>query len=175
MRGGASARDDSAAEFRLGVRATDLQIAVSAGDRDRARLLTAGIVDLLQPVQGSDDVKAEYAELSSQIEKGETREQLASRALRAEQMMAELLDSRSFSFGKWFAAGELAARLHSASFFASGATSRFLNAAIARGRLAPGDVDLLRQVVELTKKGVSDDEFEQIQAKFAELIRRHGG
>ena len=175
MRGGARAGLDSTTEFRLGVRATDLRVALAAGDAERARGLTGEVLDLLQAMPIADAPKAEYQGLRSRIEGREAGEQLMAAASRAEDTLKEFLDSRWFGYGKWLAAGELAARTGSASFFASGSTSRFLSAAIDRGKLAPDEVELLRQVQTLADQGVSGGEFDTIQQKLADLIRRFGG
>jgi hypothetical protein len=174
-RGGGSAVVDSTTAFRLGVRATDLHVTLSAGDVERAGRVTAEILDLLESEKFVDPVKAEYSGLRSRIAQGEARAQLILGARGAEETMDEVVDSRWLGFGKWFAAGELAARVSSAPFFESSATSRFLDAAIEHGELAPGDVELLRQVAVLAEQGVEGEEFETIRQKFAELIRRHGG
>jgi len=175
MRGGTRAGFDSTTEFRLGVRATDLRVALATGDAERARGLTGEVLDLLQAMPVADGAKAKYQGLRSRIERRETGEPLIAAASDAEKTLNEFLDSRWFGYGKWLAAGELAARTGSASFFASGSTSRFLRAAIGRGRLAPSDVELLRQVSVLAGQGVDGEEFDTIRQNFAELIRRHGG
>jgi hypothetical protein len=175
MRGGVRAGVDSTTDFRLGVRAMDLRVALAAGDAERARSLTGEVLDLLQAMPVADAPKAEYEGLRSRIERRETGEQLMAAASNAEETLENFLDSRWFGYGKWLAAGELAARTGSASFFTSPSTSRFFRATIQRGTLAPDDAELLRQVQTLAGQGVSGGEFDTIQQKLAELIRRFGG
>jgi len=75
--------------------------------------------------------------------------------------------------GKWLAAGELAARAHSADFFKSSETVRFIEAAIRSGGFAPDEVEALRQVEGVAKRGIAEDEFETVRATFARLIQHH--
>ena len=61
------------------------------------------------------------------------------------------------------------------TFFKSTETTRFLESAIKRNRLGSEDLRLLQDVEGFVARGVAPGEFEHIQQKFAELIRRHGG
>lgn len=176
MRGGGSILVDSTtAALRLGVRATDLRVALAEEDRGLAGRLTAEILGLLGSVNLSNTAKRDYEGIARQIGNGDPIAQVIDTASRAEQNLDDFLDSRWFWLGRWFAAGELAARTHSTSFFRSPETSRFLEAAIEHGRLVPDDVKLLSQVSVIVRRGVSDNEFETVRQKFAELIQRHGG
>ena len=172
-RGGVSTVVDSAAALRLGVRATDLQVALAVGDRERAGRAAREIVDLLGSVDLSDASRVEYTDLQKRIVGDSVIAQTAGAAATADDNLRDLLDSPWYAFGKWFAAGELAARAHSADFFRSAETARFLEAAIRSGRFPPDEVEALRQVAVLAKRGVADSEFETIRTRFAELIRRH--
>jgi hypothetical protein len=174
-RGGGPVLVDSAAYLRLGVRATDLQVALAVEDRDRAGRTAGEMLDLLGSVNLSDASRADYAKIRTRITSGDSLGQIAESARRADDSLGALLGSHWFGLGKWFRAGELAARAHSAPFFASSETNEFLDVAMQREGLAPDDVGLLRDVAGLAEGGVTDDEFEPVQEKFAELIRRHGG
>jgi hypothetical protein len=61
------------------------------------------------------------------------------------------------------------------SFFKSSETARFLEAAIRSGGFAPDEVEALRQVEGLAKRGIADNEFETVRETFAKLIHRHAG
>jgi len=166
---------DSATYVRLGVRATDLQVALATANRALAAQMAGEIIGLLGSVNLSDAARANYADIRKQITDGDSLGQIIVNASRADTSMSSLLDSHWYGLGKWFRAGELAARAHSAPFFASSGTTSFLDSAIGRERLAADDVELLRQVEGLAEGGVTDTEFKSVQEKFAELIRRHGG
>jgi hypothetical protein len=174
-RGGGSSLVESSVALRLGVRATDLRVALAVGDRGLSARMAADIEDLLGSVNLSDGSRADYRGIRTQLAAGDSIDRVVGAALRAEETLGGFLDSEWFGLGRWFGAGELAALAHSASFFASRETTEFLDSAIERGRLAPEDADLLRQIAALAKGGVSDEEFKPVQEKFAELIRRHGG
>ena len=166
---------DSTTAFRLGVRATDLHVALASGDTERAGRIAGEVLELLQSLELADVPRADYVDMRSRLTSGQAAERVLASALGAERDLGDLLDSRWFDYGKWFAAGEIAARAQSASFFASPKTARFLDRSIERGNLASSDVELLRQVAELADQGVSAQDFDTIRQRFAELIRRHGG
>ena len=174
-RGGSSVAVDSASALRLGVRAADLQAALALEDRERAGRIAQEMADLLRPVAVSNASVAEYEAIRTRLVNGDSISAVNAAATSAETNLDALLDSPWFGFGKWYGAGELAALAHSASFFSDPHTKEFLDSAIERGRLAPEDVELLRQVAEIAKRGVADAEFATLREKFAELIRRHGG
>ena len=174
-RGGSSVAVDSASALRLGVRAADLQAALALEDRERAGRIAQEMADLLRPVSVSNASVAEYEAIRTRLVNRDSISAVNAAATSAETNLDALLDSPWFGFGKWYGAGELAALAHSASFFSDPHTKEFLDSAIERGRLAPEDVDLLRQVSGIAKRGVADADFATVQEKFAELIRRHGG
>lgn len=174
MRGGSTALVDSASALRLGVRATDLQVALAIGDRDLAARLAADMVELLAAVDLSNASRSDYEQIRARITAGDSIREIGSAASRVEGDLSALLDSPWFGFGKWLGAGEAAGRAHAASFFTSTETARFLNSGFVRAHLAPGELDALRQV-SAQKGTISAREFETVQLTFAELIRRHGG
>ena len=174
-RGAASRLVESTVAFRLGVRAVDLQVALVRADTVPAVRVTDEIVESLKMEPLSESVMADYSALRTRITSTAPREQVVASASRSEEGMDAFLDSRWFDFGKWFAAGELAARTHAPEFFASNRTTRFLDWAIERGELAPSDVASLRQIRGLAAQGVSDGDYDTIQQLFLALIQRHGG
>jgi hypothetical protein len=120
-------------------------------------------------------VRSDYATIRAQLADGTPVAQVVATASAAEDRLAEFLDSRWFGYGRWFSAGEIAGRTRAVDFFTSRTTTRFLDAAIERGELAPVSVEVLRQVAVLAGQGPSGEDFEVLRQKFSELIRRHGG
>jgi hypothetical protein len=175
MRGTGATVVDSAAALRLGVRATDLQVALALSDRPLAARLAGEMVEVLRSVPLSDASRADFEGVRMRIAAGDSTDQVIASVSRAEKALREFLDSEWFGFGKWFGAGEVAARAHSGAFFRSEGTSKFLEAAIKNGRLGPEDVRALGDIAGFAERGVPDNEFETVRQKFAELIRRHGG
>jgi len=174
-RGGVSTFVDSTAALRLGARATDLQVALAIGDRERAGRVAAEMVELLDSVNLSDAARAEYGDLRKRIANGDSIGPIVGAAAAADEHLREFLDSRWYGMGKWLAAGELAARTHSADFFKSSETARFIEAAIRSGGFAPDEVEALRQVESVAKRGIAENEFETVRETFGRLIRRHAG
>jgi len=172
-RGGVSAFVDSTAALRLGARATDLQVALAVGDREGANRVVAEMVNLLDSVNLSDAARAEYGEIRKRITGGDSTSALIGAAATADEHLHDFLDSRWYGVGKWLAAGELAARAHSADFFKSSETTRFIEAAIQSGGFAPDEVEALRQIEGVAKRGIAENEFETVRETFAKLIQRH--
>ena len=174
-RGGVATIVESKAALRLGARATDLQVALAVGDRERANRVAGEIVDLLDSVNLSDAARAKYGEIRQRITAGDSIGAIVGAAASADEHLRDFLDSRWYGMGKWLAAGELAARAHSADFFQSSETARFIKAAIRSGELAPDEVEALRQVEGVAKRGIAENEFEMVRETFAKLIEHHAG
>ena len=172
-RGGVSTFVDSTAALRLGARATDFQVALAVGDRERANSVAAEMLELLDSVNLSDAARAEYGKLRERITSGDSISSIKAAAATADEHLHDFLNSRWYGTGKWLAAGELAARAHSAEFFKSTETARFIEAAIRSGGFAPDEVEALRQVERVAKRGITEDEFETVRAMFAKLIQHH--
>ena len=121
----------------------------------------------------SDARRAEYGDLRQRITTEDSIGSIKAAAATADEHLREFLNSRWYGTGKWLAAGELAARAHSAEFFKSTETARFIEAAIRSGGFAPDEVEALRQVEGVAKRGIAEDEFETVRATFARLIQHH--
>lgn len=174
-RGGSTGAVDSATAFRLGARAVDLYVALAVDDRQRVGQLSGEMLGALSQLTLSDAAAAEYSALRAQLTGGESREQLLAQAARAEVAMEQRLGSSWFGFGRWCAAGELAAAARSADFFTSDVTADFLESADESRTFAPADTEALRRVADLARKGVTGGEFDAIRQILQTLISRHGG
>ena len=172
-RGGVSTFVDSTAALRLGARATDLQVALAVGDRERAGRVAAEMVELLDSVNLSDAARAKYVDIRQRITAGDSIGSINAAAAIADEHLHDFLDTRWYGMGKWLAAGELAARAHSADFFKSSETARFIEVAIRSGGFAPDEVEALRRVEAAAKRGIAESEFETVRETFAKLIQRH--
>jgi len=177
MRGGPSALAESARDFRLGVRAVDLQLALSLDDKQVADRLAAEMAEWIGTIQLSQVVTSSYASLRADLTGGQPRERLMGDASAAESKLGELVDPFWFGFGKWSAGAELAARNHVGAFFQSNLTAGVIKNALAAGRDKLGDDDLttLRQAAALARPGVADEEFDRVRDSLRALIKRHGG
>jgi hypothetical protein len=172
-RGGVSTFVDSTAALRLGARATDLQVALAVEDRNRAGRVAAEMVELLDSVNLSDVARDKYGDVRRRITAGDSISAIEAAAATADEYLRDFLKSRWYGIGKWLAAGELAARAHSADFFKSKDTEQFIEAAIRSGGFAPDEVEGLRQVEGAAKRGIAESEFETVRETFAKLIQRH--
>ena len=172
-RGGVATIVESKAALRLGARATDLGVALAVQDRERAARVAADMVNLLDSVNLSDAPRAEYGDLRQRITAGDSVSAIKAAVATADEHLCDFLKSQCYGTGKWLAAGELAARAHSADFFKSSETARFIKAAIRSGEFAPDEVEALRQVEDVAKRGIAENEFEMVRETFGKLIERH--
>jgi hypothetical protein len=177
MRGGPSALPEAPRDFRLGVRAVDLQVALALDDKQLADRLAAEMSEWIGTIQLSQVVTSSYSSLRGDLAGSQPRERLISDASAAESKLGELVDPFWFGFGKWSAGAELAARNHVGAFFQSDLTAGVIKNALAAGRDKFGDDDLttLRQAAALAKPGVADEEFDRVRDGLRALIKRHGG
>lgn len=174
-RGSSTALADTTTYLRLGVRSTDLQVALMTGDRERAGRLAGEMVQLLDSVSLSDASRAEYGAIGTALANGDSIGGVVATASRAEKTLEGLLKSPWFGLGRWLGAAEVAAHARSSAFFTSRRTSQFLHAAIESGRFEPGDVSVLREVERALSDGVSNAELEKMAQQFAGLIGKYGG
>lgn len=109
-----------AAIFRLGVRAVDLNVALRAGDRERAGQLARALSDL---ADGSDlPIAAEvFADLADRLANGSPTPALRKQYSRTEEDYLDVFgdspEGRLFDFGRWTEAARLAAMAEDSRFF----------------------------------------------------------
>lgn len=176
-RGGTSSLAESARDFRLGVRALDLQVALGTEDRQLADRLTAEMLGWITAIQFSEPVAAKYTDLRARLATTDPHDRLVTGASDAEGSLAQLVDPFWFGLGKWSAAGELAARARQGAFFQTQLTAGVIKNALegGRARLDDEDTATLRQAAALARPGVADAEFDRVRDGLRALIKRHGG
>ena len=140
--------------------------------------LTAEMLEWITTVPLSEGVAARYRDLRRQLMAGRQREPLLADASQAEAALGELLggrpdDSFWFNFGKWSAAAELAASVHSRRFFQSDLTTRVVGDALARAGGTQGDSTELRQAAGLARADATDNDFKVERDAVRSLIKKH--
>lgn len=116
--------------FRLGVRVLELAAALEAGDRRVAELLTYRIETILDGMTDTGAARALYAEpegIRAQLQAGAALDELRERAKEADELLGPEAETGApgfveplwFAFGKWAAAGELAASTGQLEYFDS--------------------------------------------------------
>lgn len=163
-----------ALSFRLGVRSVDLQFALANGDTAVARRLDDDIAGMLRSIGYADMPLASYVELGSSLATA-PREQSIARASSAERDLSELLDSQSFSVGKWVAAAELAARTRNGAFFKAKIATNFMRSTTAKDALSAEDSRTIERIVTLSQGDMRDSAFDKIRDLLQQMIRRRGG
>ena len=129
--------------FRLGVASTYLQVALSRADRLAAQRVTDSIIELLDGTDYADMVTASYRGLRPRLA-ADSLALLREAASRAEGDLSGLLRSPRFALGEWAGAALLAARTGDRAFFASSASRRIIETALAAGDISPADARALR-------------------------------
>lgn len=130
--------------FRLGVRLTDLQLAVQLGDDEVARRLAAEVDDLIEEIPFSQMILLTHRRFETALDEGANADTLSARVGDVESLLEEgAVEEASFEYGKWLESSRLAALSGDDAFFASKASR-----------------DLLKRV----RKGASDAEREEIAA-----------
>jgi hypothetical protein len=151
---------------------------VSQNDRETADRLMAEMLEWISTLPFSEVIAARYSDLRRLLMAGRQREQLLADAAQAESALGELLggrpdDSFWFNFGKWSAAAELAASVHSRPFFQSDLTGRVVRDALARAGGTQGDSTELRRAADLTRADATDNNFKVERDALRSLIKKH--
>jgi len=177
--GGASGttRPGSAVEsglaFRLGVRSTDLQVALRRGDTALAGRVTTEVLTALGAIEFADLAVAKYRELKSTLSTEPLTRSLEG-ASAAERELSDFLASSSFTFGQWVGAADLAAQMGDASFLSSSHGTRFIRSRIPTDGLAAEDLEALRSIDARVAQGVDDRALDDVHAILQTVIRRRG-
>lgn len=160
---GAKELSAEARAFRIGVRVTDLGVAVRTGDSSAARWAseTASLID---PIPGAGPVAAMYSEIAAKSARpGPSSAALVDSVARA---TAELPDAELVRLGAWVEAARLAAAARDARFFASGESRALLREAV-RSHAAPAARGAIEQLVRSTSEP-GDLDWPRVQT---ELVR----
>lgn len=173
-RGGATRLSEPQLSFRLGARSADLGVALSLNDRSAADRLAGEVLELLEGVELSEPVALRYRDLRTRLQAGTPAADLVATAVEAEASLATLLGSARFDLGRWCAAAELAARLKDSTLFLSSASNAFLDK-VDRLGLEASDREALRRVAALTADGITESEYQELQALLEAIIKRNAG
>ena len=171
--------------FRLGVRVFDLDVALTLDQRERATRLTYEIESILEEEDVTGAIAALYGEpegLRARLASGAPLPELRQRAQEADELLGPdpsdgspgFADPFWFAFGKWAAAGELAAATGRLEFFESRTHESFVER--MRATELPGAtaevVERIDAALANLERAQSSDRLEQA---FEELIRVAGG
>jgi hypothetical protein len=102
-----------------GVLLLDARVALAAGDRARAILVTSRLAALLEEIGQVDAEAGRLRELAERLESGAAPDELIGRVDEVEPMLEERLLSGWLDLGRWAEAGRLAAARRSAEYFRS--------------------------------------------------------
>lgn len=183
MRGPAEGSEEESLEiyreraFQLGVQVTNLWVRLQAENRDLAGESTKALLSLLRKEDLADDIRDTY---EKQILQGIANEEplmaIEGKAQEAEAALRQRLQARSthFDFGKWTAAGFLAATAQEAAFFERPENRRFARW-IARQSgqgidpKALAEVDAIREV--LKRSPLAEAEYEELRERFENILK----
>ena len=173
-RGGISRLVEPERAFRLGVRTVDLQVAILSGNAQLADSFISDMVQWLGEVELSQPVVARYASFRPRLASGEAPASVIPDLTAVESALDEFLASDHFDLGKWYEAARLSVVFRDPTFFQFEPTTRFL-AALDDYDLSQPDVEALGRIRDLTRNGLDEVEYSELQALLQEGIRRNGG
>lgn len=159
--------------FRIGLRTVDLQVALAAGRRDAARMLTA-MLEQLTDAADLFGASATYRDLLDRIESADF-EALARQAAEIEKLIAEGYEAdpeedRGFALGTWTEIGRLAALAGDAKVLADIFRDR---------RQAQSIDDIAKHLDELEaivdQSDPDEEDFEAAAVAFSKIVRKLAG
>jgi len=164
---------ESRLAFRLGVRSTDVQVALRRGDTALAGRVTSEVLETLGAIEFADAAAAKYKDLKSKLST-EPLARSVEGASAAERELSEFLGSSSFTFGQWVGAADLAAQMHDASFLTADHGTSFIRSRIPTGGLAAEDLQALQSIDVRMAAGVDDRALDDVHVILQTVIRRRG-
>ena len=171
--------------FRLGVRVFDLAAALAVGDRVQAERLTYEIESILDAEPHLGAVAALFGEpegLRAQLAAGMSLHELRERSREADELLGPdptdgspgFADPFWFAFGKWAAAGELAASAGRPEFFDTRWHESFLDR-LSSAEVPPVTEAAVREVEGALGLLSGDGDLRRLEGAFEELIAVAGG
>lgn len=157
--------------FRLGVRLTDLQLAVQLGDTGVARRLAVEVDGLIAEIPFSQMILLTHRRLEAALDEGAIADTLSARVGDVESLLEkDAVEDASFEYGKWVESARLAALSGDAAFFASKA-SRDLLKRVRRG----ADSDATREEIAAIEALMEDGpRLTEIEAAVTAIIEAGG-
>ncbi|MGB5160560.1 MAG: zf-HC2 domain-containing protein [Thermoanaerobaculia bacterium] len=116
-RGVGTGLNDRQRFFRLGVRTVDLELALRAGDAERATLLLHELSNLARDLPLPETILVSYDDLMERLERGEAPDSLTQRSAAAASLIPDAAEAPYLELGQWAEAGLLAAISGDADFF----------------------------------------------------------
>ena len=163
---------ESGLAFRLGVRSTDLHVALRRGDTALAGRVTNEVLTTLGAIEFADLAVAKYTALKSTLSTEPLARSLDG-ASSAERELSNFLGSPSFTFGQWVGAADLAAQMRDAAFLSSSHGTSFIRSRIPTGLVAE-DLAALQSIDARVAQGVDDRALDDVHAILQTVIRRRG-
>ena len=172
---------DTRLEFRVGVRLTDVEVALDAGDVGAVRAMVDELTWLAGALPASTFVVTQYNDIAARATTGARDDDLNEDRAKAASSLAALFadDSPWFPLGVWLEQARLAARSRRTAFFA-GTDRRAALEELARQitRVEGADAPIVRHLSEidtLLADGVTEDELPGLLQRVTAAIREGGG
>lgn len=160
-------------EFRLGVRAVDLQIALQIGsETDQFAILGELIVLLRDGVDFAAPLEQLYEQIRDSIDTSST-DPLLEATSQAEEALQDFFPSDHYALGKWAEVGRMATMIGDAAYFDRswfGPQAKRLE----RAGLDPKTKSQIRQIREVSSGTLDQSALQTLRAAFDEIIRSTG-
>lgn len=163
--------DDETA-FQLGVRVSELDVALRLDDKAAAKLINAKLSLLASDVTIVDLF---FVEVDKGLAEGEPTETLLRYNSRADELIRgdESTTLVWYELGRWAAAGQLASKSEDQPWFARSSVRRELRR-LRREEWPPAIEGTLDSISGLVAAGVDSDEWAELRAAFDDLLRAGG-
>lgn len=172
-RGFGSGLNETQRAFRLGVRTVDLDIALRAGDRQRAERLVQELYDMASDLPLAEMILVSYDDLLERLQGGETPESLTERSAAAASLTADAATEPYYSLGQWAEAGLLASSAGDRAFLGNRRTRRFLTE-LELAELPEELHPPLAMIAERLDRGVDESDLPPLAEAFGELVELGG-
>ncbi len=156
--------------FRIGVSLMDIEISLMAGDRDKSIGLTKNLAQVLQSLEGSDEIVSFYVAISKNIEEGVPPKQFLGKNKNIEQFFNDKGLLLYLRFGEWTEAGRISALTQNKEFFDVKTTDYFIKNLQGK-ELPQGVFKTLGEVKAVfIKNEFTDKDFKHLENGFTDLI-----
>jgi hypothetical protein len=158
------------ASFRIGVSLTDLEISLTAEDKEKSLDLIKRINLIFQNIEGSEDLVSFYGDISKKLEEGISPREFSGKSQKVESFFKKRNAFLYLRFGEWVEGGRLAASVKDKAFFDTKADEYFIKNLEGKG-LPQRVLTALGEIKRiLVKDKETDGDFRQLEKAFTDIV-----
>lgn len=165
--------EEEKASFRAGVLALDLQLALEAGETERAKRLAQSLISMVEAVDTAAPVAQKYRALVlDALERGDPAPKIARAAAGSDRDLVDLTSQR-YRLAKWAEAGRLAARVGDGNAL----SARVFRASVDDFLDENPDSEIagrLQEIQERLKGRLADEDLDWLAGAFRSIVAGEG-